>query len=382
MKKRMLLLTVLLCLAVSLAGCSSEEGQETTAAQTAAAEEDAASGQTEGTEEAEETEGAQEETRPQVVKEAYDPLQYVELGEYKGIQVSSGDIDVDEAELEDTLNAQLAQYSYTQEVTDRPVQEGDTVNIDYVGTLNGEAFDGGTAEGDSLTIGSGRFIDGFEDGLVGVSAGETVDLDLTFPEEYTNSDLAGQAVVFEVTVNSITETVVPELTDEFAQEHSAYATAEEFREGLRAVLRDQNKRAAVMDTLMAQAQFQPMPENLIDYYEDQMIQQMEYQAAMYGLDYETYLTACGLTEESFLEMAAETVENSARQDVLLNAVIASEQLELTDEEFQDSVQELADGYGLSAEDLISVLGEDTLREDLLWNKAVDFVTEQAVETEN
>ena len=175
---------------------------------------------------------------------------------------------------------------------------------------------------------------------------------------------------------------MPELTDEFAQEHSAYATAEEFREGLRSVLRDQNKRAAVMDTLMAQAQFQPMPENLIDYYEDQMIQQMEYQAAMYGLDYETYLTACGLTEETFLEMAAETVENSARQDVLLNAVIASEQLELTDEEFQDSVQELADGYGLSAEDLISVLGEDTLREDLLWNKAVDFVTEQAVETEN
>ena len=386
MKKRLLLLAALLCLTASLSGCSSDTKEETTAAQTAqTAETEQTASEAETVEESSETAAETEteaETRPQVVKEDYDPLQYVDLGEYKGIQVSRADIDVDDATLEDTLNSELAQYSYTQEVTDRPVQEGDTVNIDYTGTLNGEAFDGGSDEGASLTIGSGRFIDGFEDGLIGVAAGETVDLNLTFPEEYSsNPDLAGQAVVFEVTVNSITETVVPELTDEFAQEHSAYQTAEEFREGLRSVMRDQNKRTAVMDALMQQAQFQPMPENLIDYYESEMISQMEYQAAMYGMTYENLLAAYGMTEEEFLEMSAENVESNARQDVLLNAIIASEQMELTDEEFQAGAQELADSYGLTADDVISALGEDLLRENLLWNKAIDFVTQQAVETE-
>lgn len=386
--KRFTIFTACLCLLLSLAACSGGGGKETTAAGESA-------GQTEtGTaEEPEQTSGTDETTAAAgsggssamapVEKEDYDPLKYVDLGEYKGLEVSKAQIDVDDETLEMVLASELSQQAYQQEVTDRPAKEGDTVNIDYKGTKDGVAFEGGTAQGYDLTLGSGRFIDGFEDGLIGAKTGQTLKLDLKFPDPYKNNpDLAGQPVVFEVTVNKITETVTPELTDEYAAANSDYATAEEYREGLREVMREQNKKNAVVDALTAQAKFQEPPENLIKYYQYDMIQQTSYQAAAYyGLSFEQFLEASEMTQEQYLEANAGQIEENVRRDILMEAVIALEKLELTDQEFDDGVAEVAESYGRTEEDVIGIIGEEVLRENFLWNKAIDFLAENAVEVE-
>lgn len=386
--KRFTIFTACLCLLLSLAACSGGGGKETTAAGESA-------GQTEtGTaEEPEQTSGTDETTAAAgnggssamapVEKEDYDPLKYVDLGEYKGLEVSKAQIDVDDETLEMVLASELSQQAYQQEVTDRPAKEGDTVNIDYKGTKDGVAFEGGTAQGYDLTLGSGRFIDGFEDGLIGAKTGQTLKLDLKFPDPYKNNpDLAGQPVVFEVTVNKITETVTPELTDEYAAANSDYATAEEYREGLREVMREQNKKNAVVDALTAQAKFQEPPENLTKYYQYDMIQQTSYQAAAYyGLSFEQFLEASEMTQEQYLEANAGQIEENVRRDILMEAVIALEKLELTDQEFDDGVAEVAESYGRTEEDVIGIIGEEVLRENFLWNKAIDFLAENAVEVE-
>lgn len=381
--KRTAICTACLCLIFSLAACSGGNGKETTAAgeestaQTASETEPVS-----GTDETTGGTGDMAALTP-VEKEPYDALKYVDLGEYKGLEVSKAQIDVDDDTLENVLASELAQQAYQQEVTDRPAKEGDTVNIDYKGMKDGVAFEGGTAQGYDLTLGSGRFIDGFEDGLIGAETGQTLKLDLTFPDPYKNNpDLAGQPVVFEVTVNKITETVTPELTDEYAAANSDYATAEEYREGLRDVMREQNKKNAVVDALTAQAKFQEPPENLTAYYQYDMIQQTSYQAAAYyGLSFEQFLEASEMTQEQFLENNAAQIEENVRRDILMEAVIASEKLELTDQEYDDGVAEVAESYGRTEEDVISIIGEDVLRENFLWNKAIDLLAENAVEVE-
>ena len=386
MFKRFTIRAACLCLLLSLAGCSGDGGKETTAESVGQTEtETGTASETEpvsGTDETAGGSGSSAALTP-VEKEPYDALKYVDLGEYKGLEVSKAQIDVDDDTLENVLASELAGQAYQQEVTDRPAKEGDTVNIDYKGTKDGVAFEGGTAQGYDLTLGSGRFIDGFEDGLIGAETGETLKLDLTFPDPYkSNPDLAGQPVVFEVTVNKITETITPELTDEYAAANSDYATAEEYREGLREVMREQNKKNAVVDALTAQAKFQDPPENLTAYYQYDMIQQTSYQAAAYyGLSFEQFLEASEMTQEQYLEANADQIEENVRRDILMEAIIALEKLELTDQEFDEGVAEVAESYGRTEEDVISIIGEAVLRENFLWNKAVDLLAENAVEVE-
>lgn len=376
-----------LCLLLSVAGCSASGsgGTETTAGESAGQTETGTPSETEQVSGTDETtaEGAASSALTPVEKEPYDALKYVDLGDYKGIEVSKAQIDVTDETLEMVLASELSQHTFQQEVTDRPAKEGDTVNIDYKGMKDGVAFEGGTAQGYDLTLGSGRFIDGFEDGLIGAETGQTLKLDLTFPDPYKyNPDLAGQPVVFEVTVNKITETITPELTDEYAAENSDYATAEEYREGLRDVMREQNKKNAVMDALTEQAKFQEPPENLTAYYQYDLIQQTSYQAAAYyGLSFEQFLEASEMTQEQYLASNASQIEENVRRDVLMEAVIASEKLELTDQEFKDGVAEVAESYGRTEDDVIDIIGEDVLRENFLWNKAIDLLAENAVEIE-
>lgn len=384
--KRLTICATGLCLLLSLAGCSGGSGEETAATKESTVQTEAGTAsEPEQTSGADETAGGAGSTSAltPVEKEPYDPLEYVDLGEYKGLEVSKAQIDVDDETLEKVLESELAQQAFQQEVTDRPAKEGDIVNIDYKGMKDGVAFEGGTAQGYDLTLGSGRFIDGFEEGLVGAETGQTLSLDLTFPDPYKNNpDLAGQPVVFEVTVNKITETITPELTDEYAAANSDYATAEEYREGLRDVLREQNKKNAVMDALTAQAKFQEPPENLTAYYQYDLIQQTSYQAAAYyGLSFEQFLEAGEMTQEQYLAANADQIEENVHRDILMEAVIASEKLELTDQEFDDGVAEVAESYGRTEEDVISVIGEEVLRENFLWNKAIDFLAENAVEVE-
>ena len=169
---------------------------------------------------------------------------YVELGDYKGIEYTREVAEVTDTQIQSQVDSLLSSLTETTEVTDRPIEEGDTANIDFVGTMNGEEFDGGSGEGFDLEIGSDSFIDGFEDGLIGHSVGEKVSLDLTFPENYQSEDLAGKDVNFAVTINSISVKTTPELTDEVVKENTDYDTVDAYKDSVRKDLEKQAEEDA------------------------------------------------------------------------------------------------------------------------------------------
>ena len=224
---------------------------------------------------------------------------YVTLGEYKGLEVIQNKAEVTEEELESFIQYSLSSHKHTEPVTDRDVVEnGDVANIDYEGKKDGVAFEGGTAAGYDLEIGSGSFIPGFEEGLVGAKVGEIVDLNLTFPDNYPSEELAGQEVVFTVTVNSISAYVTHELNDEFVQELAieGVTTVDQFREYAREGLQAEadsnyryNLQMQLISLAMQNAQIKEPPTELVEKYKKVTTSQLEYQAAMYGVDIETFV---------------------------------------------------------------------------------------------
>ncbi len=311
--------------------------------------------------------------------------QYVTIGEYKGLEVTVEPISVDDSEVES-----LMQSAYNSVVTaenggvvDRAVAVGDTANIDYVGKKDDVAFDGGTASGYHLTIGSGQFIDGFEDGLVGVMPGETVDLQLTFPEEYHSADLAGQEVVFTVTVNYIIPTemkdeVVPNIGIE------GVSTVEELRQYAYDYLYSSAEYDytndvdnGVLSTFMNNCVFNEIPQNIINKYEEMAKNGLAQQAQSYGMDVEAFVNQFyGRTLEEFLDIYG--VE-AAKQDISLQAVANRENLNLTEEELNATLQEYATNAGYATvEEFLGENTKDTYRDYLMCEKVLDFLVENAV----
>ena len=273
MKNKLFRLLLVSLMTVSLAGCGNKETEtktEETGTEAVAGEE---AGAEEGSEASEES---AEQASIYFKDIAVDD--YVTLGEYKGLEVLQSKQEVTQQDVDNFIHYTLEGYSELQPITDRDVVEnGDTANIDYEGKKDGVAFDGGTAQGQDLVIGSGTFIPGFEEGLVGVKVGETVDLDLTFPEEYHSEELAGQKVVFTVTVNSISRHVDPELTDEFVAGLGieGISTVAEFQEYAKQGLEDQaledfnyNVKMQVLTLVMNNAQIQEPPAELVEKYKN------------------------------------------------------------------------------------------------------------------
>lgn len=258
-----------------------------------------------------------------------DPADYVEVCDYNSIPVTEAKPSVSDDYVESYINYVLSSNQTTEEVTDRTdVESGDIVNIDYTGTKDGVEFDGGSAQGYSLTIGSGTFIDGFEDGLIGHNVGETVDLHLTFPEDYSNSELAGQAVVFTVKINSISRQVTPELTDDFVagQDIAGVTTVEQYRNYVKNQLMadaqntyDQDVQSQIVEYLLDNSTFtQDPPTEMVSRYFDLYEQALTQYAQQYGLDLDTYASLAGIastevSSESSTEAdtaAADTTEAS------------------------------------------------------------------------
>ncbi len=320
-----------------------------------------------------------------------DVEKYVTLGEYKGIEVSVDPVTVDVSQVEG-LVAQAYNSAVTAEaggVVDRVVAVGDTANIDYVGKKDGVAFDGGTAQGYNLTIGSGSFIDGFEDGLVGVMPGETVDLNLTFPEGYGNAELAGADVVFTVTVNYLmpsaeerTDAAVPNLGIEGVntlEDLELYAN-----EYLLSNAENNYKAAvenAVLTNFMNACVFEEIPQPVIDKYADLARNGVTSQAQSMGTDVETFVTYFyNMTLEEFLENYS--VE-AAKQDIALQAVANRENLNVTEEELETILQEYATNSGFATvEEYLRGESRETYRDYLVCDKAYNFLMENAVVTEN
>ncbi len=316
---------------------------------------------------------------------SYKALDHVELGTYKGLEVTTTPIEVTEDQIDNAISSNIAQQDLYDEVTEGKVADGDIANIDYVGKKDGKAFDGGSAEGYDLTIGSGTFIDGFEEGLIGAEVGKTIDLNLTFPEEYGNADLAGQDVVFTVTVNSIKR--IPEMTDELATKlMGSDATVESYRAQVKDDLTKQAEQAEetyINNELMTQlynvCEVKDYPQDLVDYSVKEMKLYYENYANAYGMTFEDFISNYfGMDEKSYNEQAEDAVKQSIQQELILVAIAENEKLEVTDEEFAAGCEKYAENMGYdSVDEFKENYDESKIRVSLLMDEAMDLVRENA-----
>lgn len=301
------------------------------------------------------------------------------VSEYRGVKINVAAPEVTDDEVDQKIQTNLNQNPNEVEV-DRAAAEGDIVNIDYKGTKDGEAFDGGTAEGQDLTLGSGSMIDGFEDGLIGTKKGETKTLDLTFPEDYREESLAGQAVQFEVTVNSVKEKQDAVLDDAFVQRTSDYQTVDEYKAGIRADLLAQKQKTAdqemeqdVLQDVIDNSEFKFSRNGLSVRY-NQMLKQYTNQAKMYGMTLSQMAQVNGMDEAGFKEYIYSSVKEAAKQEIVVKDIAAKEGLDnITDED----TKAFAQANGMTKDTLVSLYGEDTVKEQVLQDKVLRFLASNA-----
>ena len=319
---------------------------------------------------------------------------YLTLGDYKGLTYKVTDTTVSDYDLQNAVNAAIKEAGYTEETDDTEitkgvVQIGDTINLDYKGLKDGVAFEGGTAQGQSLTIGSGQFIDGFEEGLVGVEIGSFVKLNLTFPENYGKEELNGQDVVFEVTVNSVTSrTTYPELTDKLAKELNEEAeTADEYLKLLKKELEATNIADAeteLKNTLwnkaIANATFKgDLPEKLVDLAKDEFVAYYESLADQYGYDdLDSLLTGSNISADQFSAQATSYAEGLVQSQLVAYAIAKAEGFTVTEDIFDATAATYATSSGYATpEKYIDAVGKDAVRDQALLDYAVDLVLENA-----
>ncbi len=310
----------------------------------------------------------------------YPDSKITKLGNYKGVEVAKADLEVTDDEIQTEIDNLLASNPTYTKLDKTVVEDGDWVNIDYVGKLDGEAFEGGTSPegGYDLLIGSGSFIDGFEDGLIGKEVGTSFELPLTFPETYTpNPDLAGQDVVFEVTVNAIEEETTPEWNDEFVQANTEYDSVDAYMEGTRTSLQEQKdsqKEYYVMQAIVDDSEF-ACADSDIQSLVNTKTKQYESYASMYGMELADFLSAVGVSEDSLKEDAQFQVQCA----LVIDAIAKAENMTISDEEYQTGLEDLAKQYSAdSAEDFEEQYGKDEVVNSLLYDKVLDYVAEQAV----
>ena len=334
------------------------------------------------------SEGSTEEEITVPDRPEYKALDYVTLGQYTGFTLQGQSTEVTDDEVMASLNSSIGTDYYT-EVTDRPVQEGDVVNIDYTGKKDGKAFDGGTASGYDLTIGSNTFIDGFEDGLIGANTGDTLDLNLTFPDNYYSEDLAGQDVVFTVTINSIRE--FPEITDDLINEITggSYTTVDDYKTYLKDQLVQQKEdaresaiRSQILTKLMDTCTVDSDPDGLSDYYTALYKRQYQTYASYYGINLKDMVESSGMTMDDFNTELEKEARVEMDQELILEAIEEKEKLEISDEEYDQSVEEQAEKLGYTDVDQFKEsVDQEEFTRYLLMEKALKFVEDNSVITQ-
>lgn len=328
-------------------------------------------------------------TNPSSIK----ALDYIELGEYKGLNVERLNTEVSEEDIQSEIDTVLASLAEKKVVTNRDtVKKGDTANIDYVGKKDGVAFDGGTASDCDLEIGSGQFIPGFEDGLIGVKVGETKVLDLTFPENYGNTDLAGAEVQFEVKVNAIKESVLPELTDSFIYKQTGgeYTTVEKYREGIRKDLEQEKKEYAdtkmysdlVNQVVASSTVKKDIPDEYLQNKVDIMKNNVKTYADSYGVDYATFIqTYMGKTAAEFSKECEEFAVTASKETLVVLAIAEKEGLNLTKDELNEAISEYTKIYGYESEEMFKEKTDmNQFNEYVLTSKVQEFLADNAVIT--
>ena len=363
-------------------GESAQSGTATDAAAQSTADTTAQSSTTDAAAQSTAAPAEEEPKRPE-----YRGLDFISLGDYKGLTAEVDPIEITDEDIDERINQEIRNSEEASEtLTEGTVEEGDIANIDFTGKKDGVAFDGGTAEGYDLEIGSGSFIDGFEDGLIGVAIGDTVDLNLTFPEQYGNADLAGQDVVFTVKVNSVSR--AKDMDDELASllSDGEAATVDEYREYVKGILEEEaleNRKAQVEADLLGQAAenitVDSYPQDLVDFEINQLKDYYQYYATIYGMDLGTLLSSMlGITEEEFPEQAAEMVKENIRQEFCIDAIAETESLLPEGEELTAAYDELAEKIGYEdGATLVDEYGEAVVKYTIAHDLVMDFLYDNA-----
>ena len=312
----------------------------------------------------------------------------VSLGKYKGVKIDKIDTEVTEDEVNAAIDKERESNAREITVEDRAVKDGDMTVLDFEGFVDGVAFEGGKGENYPLTIGSGAFIPGFEEQLVGAELNKEVEVNVTFPEDYQAENLKGKAAVFKCTVKEIKEKELPELYDEFASEVSEFDTLAEYKEDVKKKLTEKKeaeakdkKEEAVIEAIVADAKMD-IPEAMIETQQRQMVDDFAQRLSMQGLTLEQYYQFTGLDHDKMLEQVKPTAEKRIKSRLVLEAVVAAENITTDDADYEEEVKKLAEIYQMEADKVKELLGDKEKKElmlDVAIRKAVEFVVNNAKE---
>lgn len=381
MKKRAIMISMLLVMALSVTGCSQK---------TATKDKDTKTEETAKTDDAEETESDNTEDTSEdtpttaELMAGIDVEKCVTLGDYKGVTVEKTIQSVTDEDVQNEIDNALANYPVE---VDQAAKEGDTVNIDYVGKIDGEEFDGGSDQGADLKLGSGKFIDGFEDGLIGARKGETRTLNLTFPEDYTQ-DLAGKAVEFTVTVNAVKEPL-SEPTDQWVADNiEGYDNIADYKAGIRSEQEESNEqtaenqvRYAAWTQVIDNCTINEYPETLVEVGKKLYEQQVETYAKYAGMELDAYIESSGLTQEEYQSNMEEYGKNVAAQALVCQAICDKEGFAIGDDDYQKALQDMLTEYGCTEDELIQTYGQDNVEQSIMLNRVSNLILENANVTE-
>ena len=312
----------------------------------------------------------------------------VTLGKYKGVTVTKIDTTVSDEEVDAALEKERNNNARTITVTDRPVAEGDTAVIDFEGFVDGEPFEGGKGENHPLEIGSHTFIDNFEEQLIGKNAGDDVEVNVTFPEQYQAAELAGKPALFKVKIHEIRTKELPELDDEFAQDVSEFDTLAEYKESVKKNLEEQKEKEAkgtkedeAIQKIIDKSKME-IPEAMIKTQCETMIDEFAQRIAQSGLTMEQYLQFSGLTIDAMMEQVRPEALSRIQSSLVLEQIAKEENIEVSDEEVDAEIEKMAKSYGMEADKLKEYVGEgerDSMKKNLAITKAVELVMDNVKE---
>ena len=327
-----------------------------------------------------------------VQAEAGKPLIYTATVAVKppvgGVEVEKTDVTVSDEEVDAELAAEQEKNASYNEITDRPVADGDKINLNFEGFVDGVAFEGGKGEDYPLTIGSGSFIPGFEEQLVGAEIGKEIEVNVTFPENYQSAELAGKPAVFKCTVLKITEKVLPELNDEFADDVSEFSTLEEYKADIRKNLEVKKEEKArtekenkVIDAIIADSEIE-IPEPMLKAQQEQIVDEFAQRLQSQGLNIDQYFSYIGGSREKMMEEVKDRADKRIRTRLVLEEIVKAENIVATDEDFEVELGKLAEAYGTDLDTIKKIFEgreKDRMMEDIAVQKAVSFVADNAVE---
>lgn len=381
MKKKAVVAMLIMCMAVSAAACGKSSDTEKTTTETTDTKDSEDSEKDSTDTDTKETDSSGE-NRLVSVK---DVSKYVTIGEYKGLELTRTSQPVTDDDVQAEINYNLEDNG--SEVKDGTVENGDTVTINFTGTIDGKEFDGGSAEDYELVVGDGEMIDGFEDGIVGMKSGETKELDLTFPDDYYEESVAGKAVVFKVTLQKFTRPA--ELTDEWVAENTEYKTVDEYRAAVKTQLEDTAVQTAdyelysdAWNEVQAASEIKDYPKEDVDAAKKSYQELNEKYVKDAGMEMADFLESQGMSEEDYESECQQYAESKVEQNLIVQGIMDAEGLSIDDEETQKLKNDLIKEYGFaSIDEMIETYGEQEVNESLALLRVERFIVDNANVTE-